>query len=676
MTPRDRNIQILALLVALLALLGSGVLAPAITAEAGRAQLNYTDEAQEGDPPEVALGIAMGAFRGLFVNYLWIRANKLKEDGKFYEAIELSSAITRLQPRFPRVWAFHAWNMSYNISVATNTAAERWEWVQAGIKLLRDQAIPRNPNDVLLHKELAWIFVHKIQGWSDDANHYYKRELAREWTIVLGQPPLREGTAEQNTKVYADWLRKVVDAPDTFDELIRRELEERAAAGEPSLGAAPGTQPLTLVAELAERLRTEARAELGFDLLRSVEFYRAVKTSEAAKRFGAKVGGAVKNDSLEPLLDDAKYARAWELLLPYIRRKLLVETYHMQPVVMLRYTERFGPLDWRHPATHALYWASLGVEEGLQRQNVTDFDTLNTDRVVTHAMQELWRFGQLEYDLITNEYFALTDWNFVDGYENVLNEVRKRAGVADDPQRPFRLYSIGYENFLRDVVRACYNRGDYAMAEKYHSKLRNFSEITTNDPGRLYRYQLPLKEFVEEEMKERITIPYVAVTEIEGALIEAFTRGVMLRKPEVFKKEMEYAKAAHTAFLSEQGTRTLADPEYGRMKAYVGETFDITVRKVLVRLLTGGSVGAPGGGYNLGPAQSADLFTRLQPDFRQLIYDDLISQLTQRNPNLTPEYLASLFPEPAGMAEYRATRAAIEAASDKSRREGVQFEKQ
>jgi hypothetical protein len=67
------------------------------------------------------LGIAMGAFRGIFVNWLWMRANDLKEQGKYYEAVDLAKTITRLQPRFPRVWAFHAWNLAYNISVATNT---------------------------------------------------------------------------------------------------------------------------------------------------------------------------------------------------------------------------------------------------------------------------------------------------------------------------------------------------------------------------------------------------------------------------------------------------------------------------------------------------------------------------------------------------------------------------
>jgi hypothetical protein len=102
MLSRDSIIQLAALLVFAVCVASSGALTHALTAEAGRAQLVYTDEATEGDPPEVALGIAMGAFRGLFVNYLWIRANKLKQDGKFFEAMQLSTAITRLQPRFPR----------------------------------------------------------------------------------------------------------------------------------------------------------------------------------------------------------------------------------------------------------------------------------------------------------------------------------------------------------------------------------------------------------------------------------------------------------------------------------------------------------------------------------------------------------------------------------------------
>src|SRR5687768_320479 len=129
---RDTITQLVALLVMVASLAVSGVLAVELTASGGRSKLTYADAVEDGQPPQVAAGIAMGAFRGLFVNILWIRANDLKEDGRFHEAIDLAKAITTLQPRFPQVWVFHAWNMAYNISVSTQTPSERWQWVTAG----------------------------------------------------------------------------------------------------------------------------------------------------------------------------------------------------------------------------------------------------------------------------------------------------------------------------------------------------------------------------------------------------------------------------------------------------------------------------------------------------------------------------------------------------------------
>jgi len=81
---RDRRLQLIALVVMLGAMGVSGVLAVQLAASAGRYKLTYTDRAQDDDPPAVALGIAMGAFRGMFVNFLWIRANELKEAGRFH----------------------------------------------------------------------------------------------------------------------------------------------------------------------------------------------------------------------------------------------------------------------------------------------------------------------------------------------------------------------------------------------------------------------------------------------------------------------------------------------------------------------------------------------------------------------------------------------------------------
>src|SRR5262245_4428421 len=223
---KDTRVQLLAAVVMAACLAVSGVLAVNLTGMAGAAKMTYTDVAEEGQPVEQTVAIALGAFRGIFVNFLWIRANDMKEAGKFYDAIQLAGTITKLQPRFPRVWAFHAWNMAYNISVTTETPQERWAWVNAGIDLLRDKGIPANPNDMLLHKELAWIFLHKIGGFTDDANNFYKRKLAQEWTIVMGPPPRKTGADRDRDKAiqkYVDWLTTFANAPQSLEDCVKQE---------------------------------------------------------------------------------------------------------------------------------------------------------------------------------------------------------------------------------------------------------------------------------------------------------------------------------------------------------------------------------------------------------------------------------------------------------------------
>src|SRR5690606_41495846 len=62
------------------------------------------------------LGTMIGAVRGLVVDYLWIKVNLMKEKGLFFEVMADADLITKLQPRFGAVWAFHGHNMAYNRS--------------------------------------------------------------------------------------------------------------------------------------------------------------------------------------------------------------------------------------------------------------------------------------------------------------------------------------------------------------------------------------------------------------------------------------------------------------------------------------------------------------------------------------------------------------------------------
>src|ERR1041384_2998086 len=124
----------------------------------------------ENAPPVLAFTTkALGGFRGLISNALWIRANELQEDGKYFEMVQLSDWITKLEPHLPAVWVHLAWNMAYNISIKFNDSADRWPWVYRGFTLLRDEGLKYNPKEPEIYRELAWIFQHKLGHYLDDA---------------------------------------------------------------------------------------------------------------------------------------------------------------------------------------------------------------------------------------------------------------------------------------------------------------------------------------------------------------------------------------------------------------------------------------------------------------------------------------------------------------------------
>jgi hypothetical protein len=184
MSIRAKKILLLLLAAGLLA--GSGQMQKVLNRD--REQLGLTRmNALENAPPVLAFTtVALGGFRGLISNFLWIRANDLQQDDKFFEAAQLATWITDLEPSFTQVWLFQAWNMAYNISIKFKDFPDRWRWVERGIELLRDDGLRYNPHNLLIHRELAWFFQHKMGQNLDDANAYFKQQWAREMTPFFG----------------------------------------------------------------------------------------------------------------------------------------------------------------------------------------------------------------------------------------------------------------------------------------------------------------------------------------------------------------------------------------------------------------------------------------------------------------------------------------------------------
>jgi hypothetical protein len=312
-------------------------------------------------PPVLAFTtVALGGFRGLISNMLWIRASDLQDEDKFFEMAQLADWITKLEPHFVQVWLVQAWNMAYNISVKFTEPTDRWRWVKRGIELLRDDGLRYNPNETLIYRELAWFFQHKMGANLDDANVYYKQEWANEMARVF---------AKQKPN-----LEELIH-PQTADQLTR----------------------------------------LG----------------------------------------------------------ILTNEYKMSPQVMKEVNDRYGPLEWRLPEAHAIYWAALGLQKAeLNPTKIKTEDLITLRRVIYQSMQMSFQRGRL----VENPFKKAFEFGPNLDIIPKVNDAYEQAAEEDKPNRDHILKA--HRNFLRDAVYFLYvhNRMPEAarwfkyLGEKYPDK--------------------------------------------------------------------------------------------------------------------------------------------------------------------------------------------------------------
>ncbi len=326
-----------------------------------RSKLGLTrNEPLKNAPPILAFTtVALGGFRGLIANVLWIRANDLQQDEKYFEMVQLADWITKLQPQFTSVWIHQAWNMAYNISIKFPNKEDRWHWVYAGIKLLRDEALRFNPHEPLIYREIGWFYENKIGQNVDDQHEFFKLTWAYEMSQVIGDPPY------------------------DFKYLVN------------------------------------------------------------------------------PQTDEAKQ-----------RATLLLEKYKLDPKIMVDVEERYGPLDWRMPETHAIYWATAGLKYAKQD------DLMPLRRLVYQSMQLAFQRGRLVVNKADSRAEFAPNVDIIPKVNNSYEEM-----IAAEPN--VENIKQGHMNFLLYAVATLYlyNRESDAakwwhiLETKYPPKLRGFNTM-------------------------------------------------------------------------------------------------------------------------------------------------------------------------------------------------------
>lgn len=647
---RDRTVQALSVLSAAAALAGAGALLPRIVAASDEAKLRYTDVSVEGAPPIVAVGAAVGALRGLVVDYLWIRLQQMREAGQFYDARRLADLITKLQPRFGEVWAFHGHNLAYNLSVATSTPEERWKLVSAGIDLVRNKGIRYNPNDLILYKELGWWFAHKVDGLSDDAHHHYKRELAKEWHLLLGEPPA-------GTKDRAGWMQRIADAPDTYEELVARE---------PAVGK--------LVEALEQRMRSfdpKYRLKLDRELLFTHGRWKAVRTGPGyARLFGFQEQMRRRDPvyaAVDDVFSDPANDKALDLLVTFLRKRVLLDDYNMDPARMARYTREFGPFDWRHPQAHAFYWSKMGSEVGAERYDNDEdvYRILNDDRTTIQAMQALAHSGLMRVDPFSNDNpTRLYDPRWIRAIDRYFRELYqkhyKTRGAGPDTFVDF------YENFMAQAVRELYHAGEVEQAQELLDELDKLCGRGGLIPNN--KYVAPVDVFVRNATYgEYEQVPDVARTDLLAILRRGFLEGYLVGKKKVLDDALAYARDLTEYFRTNRYTDFRTKMGDARLADLIG-SLERSVEDVLVGIMQDPSIPL---------VDRLTVYNRLPEEQKAMAYDGARARMEA---DFAGSPLAAsgskfdaLFPEPPNMDAYRARKADQErqrAAAAKARQEG------
>jgi hypothetical protein len=458
-----------------------------------REAMNLTINAPlENAPPTLAFAtVAMGAFRGLVVDILWMRADKLKDEGQFFDAKQLAEWITTLQPRFASVWEFHAWNMAYNISVAipASQPEQRWQWVKNGYELLRDKGIPLNPKAISLYRELGRILQHKIGGVSDDCHEYYKLQMVEAMEPLLQSED--NGLGRESNAYYEALIR----APTAWSQV------------ESDPNVASFIQALRLADETFAKADTKGFVANYLSLRQNPQRFKpdAFKTIDAFR-----AGPALKKFDI--------FAKAYQLRHEWkLDPELMQEVNRTYGPIDFADPNRHFPLDWRNADSQAIYWAVKALQIAAQKEGrKIEMNETNVDRIVVHSLQNLFRNGKITVlqgpaepvdantaigpvqPRMRKDIFLTPDLRMFDSYDKAaLAVIRKNVEAGEKENGPLESLRTGHRNMLKNAVMSFYQAGIKGYALIIYNELR---KLYPDNPD----FKVTLEQYVKNRMKDEL----------------------------------------------------------------------------------------------------------------------------------------------------------------------------
>lgn len=302
-------------------------LRPAVQERQERAGLVIQGADTQGMASDVAVPtLALGAFRGLVVDYLWIRTISLREQGRTYEARVLAEQIGRLQPRLPAVWDYLGSHLAYDLTATAADAETRWAWIQNGLDLVREQGLAKNPQSARLCYTLSRIYQDKVNTSMDEFHADFKREHVLKMRRA-GACLLKIGFTIQELASAPGLSALATQDEEARDVLVRY----ARAKGYQSLA---DLQPSLICQDyhlyVFER-REPLEAGEAQSLVDEVNLLRSLHQTAAGRRVLASCAAAALREI------------------------------GFEPEYMARISAEWGPLDWESSFSAPIYWSVRGL---------------------------------------------------------------------------------------------------------------------------------------------------------------------------------------------------------------------------------------------------------------------------------------------------------------------------
>ena len=347
--------------------------------------------------------VALGGFRGIIADILYMRIQQLQNEERFYEIPQISSWIVALQPQFTKATSFIATDMAWNISALYPEPNVSWEWINRGIHLLRNEALLYRPEEPVYCENLLDIYLLRIMGTNDTNNREFKARFCNEYKLLFGE----------DRRDRESVVRRMAEAPNSLDEL-------KGALGGKGLGR---------VSSLA-----------------------GISTKELTLEF-RKVG-SLPDKVVDELEDEEVMA-----LDSYLRRQWVVETYRMDISLMRSIEETYGAVDWAMPNASALYWAVKGLliceKKGLsQKMQFFEYRILIT-------LRDAFQYGSLLHSFNAEQFQSGPNLKLAAGIDKLARELIVK--YPDDNDEYTKIYRV----FLRNTIATYYGLGKHAEVSHY-----------------------------------------------------------------------------------------------------------------------------------------------------------------------------------------------------------------